>query len=101
MSYIVAPGVNSLVFSIDETGSLVIKSYITSDQNIFDESEILDDPTRHKNGTNFEVDDPRFSIVNDFAKHGYSVFQRYKKDDESTDDNRCILAVRFSDVEYR
>ena len=100
MTYIVPEGTDSLVFSIKDD-QLVIKSYVTSGSNIFDESEIIDDPTRYKNGTNFEVDDTRFAIVNDFAKHGYSVFQRYKNDNESDEDDRCILVVRFSDVEYR
>jgi len=101
VNYLVEAGVNSLVFTIDKSGELVVKSYITSGQNIFDESEIIDDPTRHRNATNFEIDDPRFAIVNDFAKHGFTVFQRYKDNDETIENGRCVLAVKFTDVEYR
>ena len=96
--YHVPEGIDTLVFSIKD-GQLVIKSYVTSGPNTFDESEIVDDPTRHINGTNFEIDDSRFEIVNHFAKYGYSVFQRYRNNDESVEEDRCILAVNYNDVQ--
>lgn len=96
-TYTVAPGVEALLFRlIDE--ELRVRSFVTNGENVFDESEVIDDPIRIANASNVEIDDDRFALVHEFSKHGYSVFQRWKNNDDSNDENRFVLAIPYSKV---
>lgn len=97
-TYTVDEGVETLLFRVIDD-ELKVRSFVTSGTNIFDESELIDDPIRIQNGTNVEIDDDRFALVHEFSKHGYSIFQRWKDDDDSADENRFVLAVPFKKVQ--
>lgn len=95
--YKVKAGTDAIVFYIKDS-RLAIKSYQT-DENLFDESEILSDKARIQNGTNVEIPDERFGICNEFPRYGYTTFERFK-DSNQDDDSRCILAINSFDIEY-
>jgi len=96
-TYTVGKDVETLLFRLVK-GELRIWSYLTEKDNTFDESELIDDPIRIQNGSNVEIDDDRFALVHEFSKHGFSVFQRWKDNDENNDENRFVLVVPFAKV---
>jgi hypothetical protein len=69
------------------------------EDSILSEADLFDSPNRSKLGMSMDIDDGRLSIVNEFAKHGYYVFERWKEDDRSNPDNRIITVLKSEDVQ--
>lgn len=98
-TYHVKSGIRCIGFDLTDGPKRVnIYSAKFTEPSNFTESELLDSPVRRKIGTSTDIEDDRFSIVNEFSKYGYYTFQRWRDNNSSDPDNRVVIAVHQEDI---
>jgi len=95
--YVVKKGTTGILLTHNGERVLINTCEFNNEQ-VLDETDVLDSPSMEQLGTSKEIDDPDFSIVREFAKHGYYVFQKWAGDGSKKNVNRMVVVVLQNDV---
>jgi len=95
--YKIAAGTRCLIFRlVDNQLDFYIGEF--KENSLLSEADLFDSPTRQALGTSMPIDDSRFGLMEDFAKRGFYVFQRWIDDNRSKEENRILSVIKQKDV---